>query len=312
VKYDWAKNWNFTTAVMRLAFEPARYEVVDNHESCLPNVINDVFDGHFGRLQQREDMKSLVVVLPHVVDSLRRKMITVGLDRNAELPPVVWLRLMHNAGLKPVDVATREFEHWQEKMRANGMTILYRRFDDTKGKFVGPARERDGIGTVTGYTVEEILVEQRKKPNWPYCHQWKFFREPSVSVVVPKIPQVQVVPPKLAPEISEKIPKVKVGVNRPMKRRKRSRQDVERACGRRVLVALEECLAAEFSRKRNGVLEAGRKKDYRTYKCQLSLNELVSELRRKYGKQLTCSDSTLKSALPYFVACPRGRPGGLD
>lgn len=309
---NWEINWIFLTALKRLAIDPTLFVSIENAESCLPQVFGDALAGRFGRLREREDMKLLAAVLPSVLERLRKKMESVGLSESAKFPPVVWLRLMHEADVEPVSAVLRVFEDWQERMRADGMTVLYRRWDTATQNYVGPERERDGLGTLVGYTVEEMLVEQPKKPNWPYCHQWKFFGEPSVGVVVPKVPQVEVVLPKLAPEVSEGIRKVKVGVDRPMKRRKRSRQDLERACGKRVLVALDECLAVEFSRKRNGVLEAGRKKDHRTYKCQLSLNELVSELKRKYSKHLTWSDSTLKSALPYFVACPRGRPGGLD
>ena len=308
---NWEKNWIFLTALKRLAIDPTLFVSIENAESCLPQVFDDALAGRFGRLREREDMKLLAAVLPSVLERLRKKMASVGLSESAKLPPVVWLRLMHEADVKPVNAVLKVFEDWQEQMRVAGLTVLYRRLDKATNNYVGPQRERDGSGTVTGYTVEEMLVGQPKKPNWPYCYQWKFFREPSVGVV-PKVPQVEVVLAKLAPEVSERIRKVKVGVDRPMKRRKRSRQDLERACGKRVLVALDECLAVEFSRKRNGVLEAGRKKDHRTYKCQLSLNELVSELKRKYSKHLTWSDSTLKSALPYFVACPRGRPGGLD
>ena len=237
MKTEWAKNWNLTTAVIRLALGPARYESVDNHESCLPNVIKDGFEGRFGRLQQREDMKSLVAVLPQVVDSLRRKMVSIGLEKNAELPPVVWLRLMHEEGLKPVDVAAREFEHWQEQMRANGMTILYRRFDDVKKKFVGPTRERDGLGEVPGYSVNEMLTEQNKPRHWPYCYRWTCVCKASKGTG--GLPTAKMEEPISDANIPVPLAtrKRRAATTPPKQRRMRSRKALERACGARLITS---------------------------------------------------------------------------
>ena len=308
---NWEKNWSFPTAVTRLAINPALYAGVENAESCLPGVFDDAFAGRFGRLREREDMKPLAAVLPTMLESLRREMNVVGLDRKAKLPPVVWLRLIQEAGVTPVDAMVREFERWQEQMRANSSIILYRRFDEVKNQYVGPVRYREDCGKVRGFTVEEMLSEQPKQPNWPYCYEWKCVPQKPSGAAAQQNPEAEVVAvPKLATTVSEKTQTAKAGSANPRRRRKRSRQELEQACGLRVMTALDECMAAEFFRKRNSVLEAGRKKDRRTYKCQLSLDELVSLLKQRYGEQLIYADSTLKSALPYFVSCPRGRPGG--
>jgi hypothetical protein len=309
VKNDWAKNWNFSDAVTRLALAPALYESVDNYAACLPKVINDGFEGRFGRVQERQDMKPLAMVLPNVVDRLRRKMVSVGLDQDAKMPPVLWLRLMREVGLKPVDVAEKDFERWQDQTRANGMTILYLRFDEDKQTFVGPSRLRDGLGKIPGYSVDEMIAEQRKPRRWPYRYRWKCVCKASTSADVP--PVVKVGEPKsdTSTPIPLGVPKRRTATSIPKQRRKRSRQALERACGTRLILALEGCLSKEVELKKSVVVTGGRNR--RAYGCQLSLDELVAVMKRKYHAQLNCAESTLKSALPHFVSCPRGRPGGI-
>lgn len=308
---NWRINWSVSTAVERWAIDPALFVSVENAESCLPQVFNDALAGRFGRVHEREDMKLLAAVLPTLFENLRRKMNAVGLDHNVKLPPVVWLRLMREAGVKPVDAAVNEFEQWQEQMRAKGSIILYRRFDKAKGIYVGPARDREGWGSVRGFTADEMLTEQRKKPpHWPYCYQWKcVVKALPVAATQPVLP-IEAVTPEPDTAASENVTQARE-TTKPRKRRRRSLAALERACGPRVMAALKECLPVEFDRKRGGVLEAGGKKDRTAYRCHLSLNELVSLLKQRYGKLLTCSDSTLKSALPHFVKCPRGKPGGM-
>lgn len=310
---NWERNWSFSTAVKRWAIDPALFVSVDNAEFCLPQVFNDAFAGHFGRLYEREDMKPLAAVLPNVLESLRQKMNALELAKDAKLPPVLWLRLMREAGVKPVDTTVREFERWREQMRVNGLTILYRRFDDTKTKFVEPTRERDDLGKVVGFTVEELLNEQRAATrNWPYHHRWKCVTES--TKVSPKLPLLfEQAPTKPKKSVAVELPNVSRNVaplRKRTKRTKRNRQSIERTCGKPLIDVLEKCLETEHARKSSVLELKGRNR--RPYKSQLSLDKLVDALKQRYFKQLTCTDSTLKRALPYFVACPRGRPGGLN
>jgi hypothetical protein len=307
----WDEDWRFSTAVTRLALDPALQAGIENKSSCLPKVIDDAFAGQFGRLREREDMKQLAAVLPTLLERLRRKLDAVGLDHNAEMLPVVWIRFMREAGVKPVDAEVNEFEQWQEQMRAKSSIILYRRFDKASGRYVGPARDREGWGSVRGFTADEMLTEQRKKtPHWLYCYQWKCIVKALPDAAAQPVLPKEALTPEPDTAASERVTQVRATA-KPRKRRRRSRQALERTCGTRVIAALQDCLAAEFKRKRDGVLEAGDKKERRVYSCQLSLDELVLLLKQRYGKQLICSDSTLKSALPHFVKCPRGRPGGM-
>ena len=308
---NWRCNWSLSTAVERWAIDPALFVSVENAESCLPQVFDDALAGRYGRVHEREDMKLLAAVLPTLFKNLLRKMNAVGLDQDVKLPPVVWLRLIREAGVKPVDATLREFERWQDQMRTKDSVILYRRFDDAKRKYVGLVRDREGWGKVRGFTLDEMLTEQRKKtPHWPYCYRWKCFLKKVPGNVDPPVLPTEAVTPVPVLAASEKVTQARANT-KPRKRRRRSLAALERAGGPRVMAALKECLPVEFDRKRDGVLEAVGKKDRTAYRCHLSLNELVSLLKQRYGKLLTCSDSTLKSALPHFVKCPRGRPGGM-
>lgn len=305
---NWGVNWSFSTAVMRWAIDSALFVSVENAESCLPQVFDDACAGRFGRLHEREDMKPLAAVLPKVMDSLRQRMAVVNLDQEAKLPPVVWLRLMQEAGVKPVVAAVREFERWQEQMRANGLTLLYRRFDKAQ-KLVAPRREREGLGKVIDFTVEELLTEQWATPrNWPYHCRWKCV---TISAEVPPEPPTlsNSVPAKSGDSLLAAAPSVTPKAALPKRRRKRSLQVIERTCGPRLIAVLKDCLEAEYARKSSVLELKGRNRA--PYKSQLSLDGLIAALKQRYGKRLVYSDSTLKSALSHFVSCPRGRPGGM-
>ncbi len=310
---NWEKNWSFSTAVKRWAIDPALFVSVDNAESCLPQVFDDAFAGRFGRLHEREDLKPLAAVLPNVLESLRQKMNALELAKDAKLPPVLWLRLMREAGVKPVDTTVREFEWWQEQMRVNGLTILYRRRERATKNYVGPSRKRDGLGKVIGFTVEELLNEQRAATrNWPYHYRWKCVTES--AKVSPKLPLLfEKTPTKPKKSVTVELPNESRNVaplRKRTKRTKRSRQSIERTCGKPLIDVLEKCLETEHARKSSVLELKGRNR--RPYKSQLSLDKLVDALKQRYLKHLTCTDSTLKRALPYFVACPRGRPGGMN
>lgn len=306
---NWRVNWGFSTAVRRLAIDAALFDSVENAESCLPQVFDDAFAGRLGRLHEREDMKPLAAVLPGVLDSLRRRMVAVNLDQEAKLPPVVWLRLMKEAGVKPSYAAEREFERWQEQMRANGQAVLYRRFHEAKKKFVGRQRDRDGLGTATGFTVEELLTEQRPSPRyWPYCYRWKcVVKSAKASLKLPAVGNSVTL--ESDDSRMTAVPTVTPKATLPKRRRKRSLQVIERTCGPRLIAVLKDCLEAEYARKSSVLELKGRNRA--PYKSLLSLDGLIAALKQRYGKRLVYSDSTLKSALSHFVSCPRGRPGGM-
>ena len=164
---------------------------------------------------------------------------------------------------------------------------------------------------VRGYSPDELFKEHMTKPkHWPYSRNWECVvrptKEPAKQSETSNLRRAAIVPvPHVGKVVADKdtvTPKRKV--------RRRNRMALERACGTRVVAALEQILAEEAAGK-NSLLDAICRNG-RAYNCELSLDELVTKLKKRYGEQLVYSDSTLKSALPHFVSCPRGRPGILE
>ncbi|WP_210547371.1 hypothetical protein [Rhodoferax sp. PAMC 29310] len=307
MKIYWNRSWNLVEAVTRLALDSTFFDAVGNHESWLHVVVKDQLEGRFGRLNEREDMKPVAEVLPKICSLLMTQMAAVGLDKEANLPPVVWIRLMREGGIKPVDQALRQFDGWQARIKEDGKAILYLRLNEITAKYVGPSREREGLGLVRGFSIEELLAEEKQQqPYWPYSHEWKcaYRRLKRAGKQSPAKMLTRITDVSTQVQLENFKPRAS-----PRKRCKRSLQTLVRACGSRLVAALEDCLTSELAAKKSAIQAGGRNR--RKYDSQLSLDELVRVLKKKYGSKLTYADSTLKSALPRFVSCPRGRPGGL-
>lgn len=321
-KTPWKSNWDKVDAVWRLFFEKAapphkmpegwgRQVVIEAFEQRYPRFADD---------HQRK-LKPLKDKLQALVGKLSQQLKAKNLTEDVLLPPVVWIRLLRLAHLEPEEAAMRRFERWQEKRREQGKVILYMYAKDSKYAGKELMQLFDGLGKVQGYSVEDLLGKtMQNKPNWPFCRQWvcvvKAQRKKatlSATTTPLEVDTAGKAPIKTAIKKSVKVAKAlaqdAVPTQKQRRKRKRSLAAVQRACGSRVVHALEQCLAMESGR-RSTVLEVGGRNN-RDYDCQLSLDELVAVLKKKFTSQLDYSDSTLKSALSYFVSCPRGRPGGL-
>ena len=306
----WGKNWNRVEATMWLLVDLTHAKPELMHEALWRKVVSDTFEGTLGRLTQGRQFGRYADDLQTATRGVSARMSAVGLRDAATLPPIVWIRLMQEANLAPVGSALHSFRQWSKRERNSGNAVRYV-YIDADGKRKGPRLDRDGLSKLRGYSADDLLKLTKEKPHhWPYCREW-------VRVVgSPEKPAKE-----RATSKQTRIPAKKVSPVAPLtsgddavapkrKTRRRSRKEMVRACGARVFDALEQSLAKEVSRKKSLLVAGGRNR--RAYNCDLSLNELVAALKAKYAKQLNYKDSTLKSALPHFVSCPRGRPGGID
>lgn len=223
--------------------------------------------------------------------------------------PVLWLRLIRECETTVSSDGVNEFlRGLDQDPRVCLMLYQYKR--PVSGKIGGPLCRPVGYRELRGYTVDKLLVTEKKDmPGWPYSEEWRvktYF--PEVERIIPLAgkPITATKPRMHGPPLKEVEESRRLAIVKPKK--KRSLSKLVRACGSGLISALAACLATEFSRGRS-VLEAnGRNR--RPYHCQMSLDELVASLQKRYKKQLPYAKSTLKSALPRFVSCPRGRPGG--
>lgn len=306
MRISWNDNWIWLQAVPTLFIAPSLIAPEICTPSWLDVVLRDAYGGRFGRVREDKAFKALAIALSDVASKLKARMSEVGLTDHDSLPPILWFRLAQEAGLAPHSTAKEQFETWQETNRTQGMLPLYLRNKDDK--LYGPKREREGYGKVIGYSVLELLEEKRDKPrNWPYCRNWeapnlKRQRVNTAQETVDKLGNDLIANDQSDAEVPEKPTPETYSAS---KRRKRSRADIERVCGSGVFQALEQCLSLNAKSKQNLVQLRGRNR--RQYNCQLSLDELVEALKKKYS-DLIYRESTIKSVLPYFVSCPRGRP----
>ncbi len=311
MELQWEKNWDRVEAAMRLLLDLSDADLKVQHKSWWEKAVSDALNGQYARLNEHKAFHPYAADFQDAVKAVSATMQAVKLRRNATLPPIVWIRLLKLAGSPPLDCAREQFERWKKQRRELGETVLYVHIDAT-GAHKGQIRERPGLGKVRGYSPDELLNEEMTKPrHWPYCRNWERVVR---SSEIPEKQTASSIPTRTTVAQVSHVAKVvadKETVQPKRKTRRRNKKALERVCGTRVVAALEQSLTEEAARKKSLVEPGGRNR--RPYNCELSLDELVTKLKKKYVEQLAhYRDSTLKSALPHFVSCPRGRPGGLD
>ena len=169
-----------------------------------------------------------------------------------------------------------------------------------------------GVGDVHGFLSNEILSVTRDHPqHWPYCREWvttlkgRTLKETIQQNEATRSTKTS----REGVNSKRKLPNTSAPTQ-PERRKRRTIEDIRRVCGSNVVAALEKILKKEAKEKNSLVQRGGRNR--RPYGCDKSLDDLIFSLNDKYGVELAqCSDSTLKGALPHFVACPRGRPRGI-
>jgi hypothetical protein len=307
----WMRNWNRVDAVRRLCIAPEFTVGEDNIDSRLPTVITNAFKGMLDRLNNDSDFALIADTLRDAVGKVKKKMRKVELEDDHEMPAILWIRLLGDAGAAVHSAAKKRYEQWEKAQCENGATLLFRYVDQTSGKVRGPLRERDGAGRLPGYTSSELLKETKgEPPHWPYCAEWK------VKLVrheaAPKAATVRKQPPPLEKprplNVTGDSQEQAVAKSHP-RRKRRTIEDLRKKCGTNVVAAVEKYLAVE-ARSKHSLLEP-KGRDKRPYNCDESLDQLRKKMQKKYKTLSLCAKSTLKCALLFFVSCPRGRPGGI-
>jgi hypothetical protein len=308
---DWGENCNRAKAVAQIFITStsSQFELAECSASWLENVVTDAFEGLFGRVSGEKLHKHLANLLMDVVPKLNSYMDLVRLDTNKSMPPILWMRLVKEASVTLPPKTQNSLDKWFEAQRRQDKLPLYLYNADGVNK--GPKRNHEDFGDVLGYSIEGLLTETKDKPRyWPYCREWHLvLREKPNNEARELVGSSDKGLVGNAPIKSVKPSQSVLRSRLTKKRHKRSRADIERICGAGVVAALESCLDLDSGLKVSVVELHGR--NHRQYASNLSLNELVEILKEKYSSSLPYKDSTIKSALPLFVSCPRGRPTRL-
>lgn len=304
MEVNWTENIGRLDAVRHLCLEHAVTAEHPNLLAKLPMLIGDAFMGQPARLNENKDLTALADAIIKVKSQMEK----LKLKAEHEMLPLLWLRLALQADVKLKRDIFQILGHWILRQGTQAAVLL--QYKDTKtGDWSGPKFNIAGIGEVHGYTLEEVLLAKKPKyPLWPYSREWKMVPiERPTEGTKPLTDQIlNSTPEKLEQELSSLIV---TSTKKSSKRKRPSLEVVRERCGTKVIEALELILP-RAAKSITGLLSApGR--DKRQYDCPRSLDQLVDELKNKYPQSLSCAKSTLKKALPAFVACPRGRPGGI-
>ena len=297
---------NKVEATIRLCLEPRFWAA----KTRLEPKIDSAYKGITDALLDDEDLTSRAPKLLDAISKFQAQMAKENLDSDCQMPAVLWIRLAGEAGVDLEPKALEEFKAWQERNSKRGKTLLYK-YENSNGKLVGPRCERDGHGKVAGYTVSELLKEHKDKPaHWPYCRVWKRELKKRKDATATPVAQVEVAPVQQPGSAKPTAARGKKSNATAGKRSKqRTLEEIRRACGGNVVAAVENSLLIEIQSGRGVLQHKGR--NHRLYSCKLCLDDLIVELKKRYPSLKRCADTTLKSALPGFVACPRGRPKGI-
>lgn len=315
MKIMWNKKINRVDAVIKLLVDSDFLTKHQNMDKRLPIIIADAFTGVSGRLNNADDLKSIASNLAASIRAIRARMNELGLDDRTTLHPILWIRLMKEAGHAPLESVMTQIEKPPSTANTPTKLRLYRYLVSETDKGKGELKEREGFGKVRGYIASELLESKRAaRLNWPYCYEWKTFLKTRISI--PEKPnsidspaqQISTAPLKRLKAV--KVAREVAISPEPFKKRKRRTiEDIRRVCGSGVVDALEEWLKIDITGKKPLLKNKGRNR--RAYDSDLSLDELILALQKKYSQLKNYKDSTLKSALPHFVSCPRGRPKAI-
>jgi len=166
--------------------------------------------------------------------------------------------------------AIQNLGEWRAQQSAREMLLM--QYRKPNGKWHGRCIKIENFGDVHGYTLDEILLDSKvlSRSELPVYSQRWRIKRFSTK-----------------------------------DQRAKSPSDI---CGSNLMAELEVCVLKEVKSRRSSILPIGTAGG--RYKCSISRAELINLLQKKYKKIRNYSSETLIRALPQFVECPRGRPGG--
>lgn len=259
---------------------------------CLPHAMSEddrtqavqaALDNKKSRSKESNQSALLAAVIPKVLLALEWNRLTP----KHEMLGVLWIKLFHESDV-PISVdAIREIKAVRLEAREHRPTLYQMRHAETGVEmWIGPPTSVKGYEASDGYSFEELLL--LKFTEAPFANQWRMVELKPLSRKARRT----------AP-LSELATALSAGP--------RNAEDYRQDYGSGLMSALAAACDAEASKPRAGILRKG-SRDQRPYSADLSLSAVVEHLLARHRGLQSYSPSTLKAALPQFVACPRGRP----
>lgn len=273
--------WSLARAVAYLCLPHATPE--DDRTQAVQEALNN----KKSRPMEGDQGAVLTDVLPKVALALKENRLTP----KHEMLGVLWIKLFHESDVPISADAIHEIKAVRLEAREHHPTLYQMRHAETGLEmWIGPTTSVKGYETANGYSFEELLL--LKFTEAPFANQWRMVELKPLSRKARR--------PAPASELAT-APSA----------RPRNADDYRQDYGSGLMAALAAACDAEAAKPRAGVLQKG-SRDHRPYSADRSLSALVELLRERHRGLQPYSSSTLKAALPQFVACPRGRPPRKD
>lgn len=295
LEFNWETDWSAAQAIARLCIDPAAYRKPGSHlAQRVEQVLESALDGATARLDEDQDLGERRAEIKRAVGAVAAEMKRLQLQKDAQMLPVLWLRLLLDQGVAVQAFAIRHFGVWRLNAERSGAVV----YVDCDAERTGSLKIK-GLGSaekIRAWTIEELQwLKRPTKFAWPFHGQWEMrvLERPrekaggsntSVSA---------------ADDRQQELPKKR-------RRRKKTLAEFEKQCGRLVMKALAEVLADESQSRRGLVAVEGEKR----YSSELSADALLDALEGspKFKSKLKGSRSTLRKALGAYVQLKRGRP----
>ena len=289
---NWSQPWSRAQALAELCVLPKAYEVAPNLRQRIETELDEAFAGQKARLNGDQELGEHRTSLLKTIALVRQRMETNGLDATQPMYPVLWIRLLLEAGVVLQGYVYQKLGEWRLRCEAKGGVVFALAAPSTKNSRPSSKFIASGPNQRYARTVEELLLRPVGERGKPYSLIW------TLHVIPRSQPQDEASIAKPAPV------KAATAEAKKPRRKQKTMEHFNKLCGPGTMENLAIALEKEAGSSRGWVVTERNGR----YSTELSAGELCKALRRYQGKVLTGSDSTLQKALGAYVTLPRGRP----
>jgi len=289
---DWSQPWSRAQALAELCIPPDAYKAALNLRQRIEAMLDEALVGRTARLSGDEELGEHKTPLLNAVALVRRTMEEIGLNAIHPMYPVLWIRLLREAGVELKGHVYRLLGEWRLHCEAKGAVVF---------ALATPAENARASSKLVPAspnqryhrTVEELLLRPVGKSGEPYTLTWELL------VISRSGPGGETATPRSKSALT-----ATAEAKKKQRRKPKTMEHFNKICGSGTMENLAIALKKEAGSSR-GLLVA---ESHGRYATELSADELCIALKQYQGKVLTGSDSTLRKALGAYVKLPRGRP----
>ncbi len=290
---NWSQPWSQAQALAELCVPPEAYKAALNLRQRIEVELDEALAGQTARLGGDEELGDHKTPLLQTVALVRQRMEKMGLNATQPMYPVLWIRLLLEAGVVLQGYVYQQLGEWRLRCEAKGAVVFALAAPSTKNSRASSEFIARGSNQKYARTVEELLLRPVGNSGEPYTRLWTLHVIPR-SQPGDEASTFMLTPAQTATAETKKKPR----------RKPKTMEHFNKICGPGTMENLAIALKKEAGSSR-GLVVAETNGHYST---ELSADKLCKALKQYQGKVLTGSDSTLRKALGAYVKLPRGRP----